>query len=895
MTKMINVESTMPMAVLKKPSGRLLTCPIRGPLNVSSLAKDGLTLTEEARRIEMLRFFVKRKYPKANIAVETTVIKALGSDGRNKLRCDAIIYSVPSVDIAHLTLQEKLKYAIVIAEVKRDSSKKENGISQQLEPALRQLPAMSALGVYWDDSNRLLLIKKSLKQGTDFIAHIEQDSIANLPEYGGVYQAKAITFSKLVPPDNLVSVLTSVANVMRSHGVNDEQLRYKETVKLILARYCDERTAAQRGTGELALQVKPGKDPEFKKRIENCYKVSAKRYSNAKTLFAPIPGSELENKALKDVIALIQGIHFSAASTEMMQQLFMSFVPAVFKKSLDQYFTPISLINCIVDMVQIGPNDKIADPAMGTADFLTAALNRRLDAGDADIDKRIFGADVDQKAYDLAVINMILHKDGQTGLMRLDSIGDYLLWNDEIDVALCNPPFGEKSVERRPEVLKHYDLGHQWKFDSGKWKKTTAILASQQLGILFLERCFKLLSADGGRLSIILPEGYLCTASYGYVRQWIVENLRVISLIELPRRIFLKSDADLRSTVLVGQKMPQAELKKLIKADYPIHAELVRKVGYKLGSGFPITPICNKESGAEIRDDENRLIPDSDFVGVSARNSEFNKNFKIQENTSKQVVACKQLWIGARISDVLKSSQLDLKPRRLTPKALANLRTIESDAPLLLSDIATLVTEKIDIGTGDLSSQSWRLVEGQDIRAIEGIVLAQEPMRGWRIAKRKGGSVYSLKHGDIVIGLVRPERRNVGLLLSKSMDLVGSPDGIAVVRLKPEYEKKYSGEWLLAKLRSEEVRLQFWTESGGTSYGKLTDEHILNVKLSKSNPEGMTDAKVASWAKHQTAALELWSEIGSAADRKPILNSPIFGLEWPSEEQADESDESDDE
>jgi type I restriction enzyme M protein len=67
----------------------LLTCPIRGMLNQTALAEDGLTPTEEARRIQMLKFSLKRKYSPENIAGETVVLKNLGESGRNSLRCDA--------------------------------------------------------------------------------------------------------------------------------------------------------------------------------------------------------------------------------------------------------------------------------------------------------------------------------------------------------------------------------------------------------------------------------------------------------------------------------------------------------------------------------------------------------------------------------------------------------------------------------------------------------------------------------------------------------------------------------------------------------------------------------------------------------------------------------------
>lgn len=868
----------------------LLTCPVRGKLNKAALAKDGLTLSEEARRIEMLKFFLRRKYPKENIAVETVVIKGLGESARNKLRCDAIVYSEAVVELENLSIEDRLKKAVLVAEVKRDSVKKKSGIKNQLEPALNQLPGLGAIGVYWDDVTRIIFIKKLVDHKGDQYIEIEQDAIENLPEAGGKYREKPITFDRLSPPDNLVTILMNVAHAMRSHGVNDEHLRYKETVKLILARYCDEREAINSKTKILSLQVKPGKDSLFMTRIKDIYKKSAKRYSSAKTLFSPVQGSELEERVLRDVVKMIQGIHFSAANNEMMQQVFMSFVPAVFKKSLDQYFTPISLVNTMVGMVRIGPNDKIVDPGMGTGDFLTAAMLSRLDAGDKDIDKRIFGIDIDPKAYDLAVINMILHKDGQTNLICTDSIEKHDKWAEEFNVALCNPPFGEKSVERRPGVLTHYDLGHEWQFIDGKWRVTSNLLPSQQLGILFLERCYKML-VPGGRLAIILPEGYLCTASYGYVRQWICEHLRIVSLIELPRRIFLKSDADLRSTIVVCEKASASSLKKLKSADYPIHAELVRKVGYKLGAGFPVTPKRDAELGDELRDQDNRLIPDTDFTGVANRFAALVGDWSLGKSLNAQVTACKKPWIGGRISDIIQHPQIDLKPRRLAPKALENKRRLVKENHVRLHEIAEVVAVTIDVSDNDRKSITWRLVEGQDIRAAEGVVFAQEATRGWRIASRKGASVYHLKQGDIIIGLVRPERRNIGMLVTNGDNIVGSPDGISVVRIKDELKGEFDQSWLFAVLRSESSRIQFWTESGGTSYGKLTDDQILNVILPvQISSERAKIAKcVGIWFKSQCKAASTWQSIGEENDRKPILNSPIFGLEWPDDEQEEEA------
>ena len=591
--------------MIVKSSGTLLNCPIRGPLTSLALAKDGLTPTEEARRIDFLNFLLdERDYPAENIAVETVVLKGFGHDGKKSLRTDVIVYDTAVTKYDKLPLVKKLQHVVLVAEIKREAKSKRKGVERQLEPALLILPNLQTLGVYWDDQNRDLFIKMLVEHPTQHI-EVHTDSVANLPVWGQDYRSKPITVDGLTQPANLVAVLFELANIMRSHGVNDETLRYRETVKLLLARYVDERQARSRINKSLRLQVYPNGDPTFIDRVNKVYVESANRYSQAKTVFRPIAKSELKERVLRPLITSIQGFNLSSASNETMQQVFMSFIPSVFKKVLSQYFTPISLIETVVSMSDIGPTDKIADPAMGTADFLTAAMNDR--AEDDDIIHRVFGIDSDDKAYDLAVVNMILNRDGQSGLLCEDSIRNPDRWAKEMSVVLCNPPFGARTVETHGDAVK-YDLGHAWdRGDNGVWTQTADVLPAQQLGILFIERCWKMLT-DGGRLGIIWPEGYLSTASHGYVRQWVLDHFQIVALVELPRRIFTKSDADLRSNILIAKKLAGRR-----SIDYPIYASLVRRVGYKLSGDSSPTPMRDPETGLEIRDDQNRVILESDF------------------------------------------------------------------------------------------------------------------------------------------------------------------------------------------------------------------------------------------------------------------------------------------
>ena len=232
-------------------------------------------------------------------------VRKLGESGRNSLRADVIVYDCPWGKIANSANSGQLRHVILVAEIKRDSTGKQKGITQQLKPSLRILPRMDAMAVYWDDENRILFTKTISREGLFDEILIGTDSVANLPEFGITYRSKAITVDALTQPSNLVQLLQRLANIMRSHGVNDEQKRYKETVKLLLARYVDERKARGSDDGQLSLQVHAGADREFLPRVQRTYAEASRRYRRVRTLFTPVEGPELDEDTLRDLVYTI--------------------------------------------------------------------------------------------------------------------------------------------------------------------------------------------------------------------------------------------------------------------------------------------------------------------------------------------------------------------------------------------------------------------------------------------------------------------------------------------------------------------------------------------------------------------------------------------------------------
>lgn len=127
--------------------GYTLTCPVRGPLSNTGRSSDGLTQNEEYQRVAAIRFLISLGYPKDRFRVEV-VQKKFGNNGRNSFRCDFVVLDGPECNISH-DPDDVLSHAVLLCEVKRDSSKQEWVKQTQVEPMLDFAKRTDAVALYW--------------------------------------------------------------------------------------------------------------------------------------------------------------------------------------------------------------------------------------------------------------------------------------------------------------------------------------------------------------------------------------------------------------------------------------------------------------------------------------------------------------------------------------------------------------------------------------------------------------------------------------------------------------------------------------------------------------------------------------------------------------------------
>jgi type I restriction enzyme M protein len=252
---------------------------------------------------------------------------------------------------------------------------------------------------------------------------------------------------------------------------------------------------------------------------------------------------------VRELWDLLSPVRMTDSSPELLQDFFMHFAPRLYKRDLSQHFTPYPLLEFIVKIVNPTHGDRIIDPACGTADFLIAATRVAQQRHGADLSARIRGVDISETASRLARLNLLLNGCAAPVVGCGDSLREVASYEGQFTVALCNPPFGVRLVERRGDVLQGFELGTSE--EGGR----RVPLPSQEVGLLFVEVCLRAV-VPGGRVAIILPNGYLGNRSARYVafRRWLLANARIAAVIGFPRFAFKRSGADVSASVVIFER-----------------------------------------------------------------------------------------------------------------------------------------------------------------------------------------------------------------------------------------------------------------------------------------------------------------------------------------------------
>ena len=442
---------------------------------------------------------------------------------------------------------------------------------------------------------------------------------------------------ELQKTDNLLHVFEGIHNYIYANDGLSPQQTLEEIMRVLFVKIADENLQAKQFfiTSEETESINTGVSVKsFSDRINNLFQQTKNNFSE---VFDADEKIRLSLHSLAHTVGKLQNLSLTDSGNDAKGLAFQKFLASHEKGESGQFFTPQSVINFCVDIIQPQAGEKIIDPTCGSGGFLLSSL-RYIKENFPDIEpekiigQNLFGFDINKSIAKIARMQLLLEANGRVNVFCTNSLSEVdelkrLVGQDNegFDIVLANPPFGTMGKITNSNLLSKFDLGFKWTGDGTNFYKTNKLLTGQVTEILFVERCLALLK-EGGRMAIILPNGHFENSSLEHLRYYIKQRAKVTAVVNLPQETFIPYGTGVKTSILFLEK------KSSVKP-YNVFFSKVNKLGYQGNKNA--TPLYKKNNfGVPVQDERGNLILDEDFSTVVDDYKKFKADDLKQTNRS---------------------------------------------------------------------------------------------------------------------------------------------------------------------------------------------------------------------------------------------------------------------
>jgi type I restriction enzyme M protein len=229
----------------------------------------------------------------------------------------------------------------------------------------------------------------------------------------------------------------------------------------------------------------------------------------------------------------------------MFEELIRKFAE-ISNETAGEHFTPREVIRLMVNLLFMDDRETLTkkgivktiyDCCAGTGGMLSVA-EEYLHELNPDARLEVFGQELNPESYAICKSDMLIKGQNPTNIKKGNSISEDQLSHQKFDYLITNPPFGVKWQKIEKKVKEeHESLGHGGRFGAG-------LPSISDGSFLFLMSLMSKMKPEGSRLAIVFNGSPLFSGSpsskknESSIRQWVIENDLLESIIALPNQLF---------------------------------------------------------------------------------------------------------------------------------------------------------------------------------------------------------------------------------------------------------------------------------------------------------------------------------------------------------------------
>ena len=344
----------------------------------------------------------------------------------------------------------------------------------------------------------------------------------------------------------LIKIFNSTNDILRSEGIRSGIEQFNEFIKILFIKL-----ASDKYQKDIWDHVKTVDDDEL---IEYFNKITS--IFNEILTYKPLLIKYAST--LKHIISSLDKLDLSSVDSDVKGDAFEFFISSSTSDGgLGEYYTPREIVKTLVKIANPKLGEKVYDPFCGTGGILPSAFKNIAEHHKADpmevmktikvdsIDgfiagqnkelaeimleqRTIFAGEISDNAS-IAKMNLYLEGRAHCNIQQIDSLANPI--DGLYDVVITNIPFSQKITSKITV--------------DGKSKTVNTVSPLYYVGLaknsgdgVCVLHCLKALR-PGGRMAILVPEGFLFRNDLAKVREFILSKAKLDMVVSLPQGTFL--------------------------------------------------------------------------------------------------------------------------------------------------------------------------------------------------------------------------------------------------------------------------------------------------------------------------------------------------------------------